>query len=679
MRIRRPTPTWRALRPGLLAALCSLAALIASDPSPARAALPPIVPRDLFFSFPERGGALLSPDGRTLSYLARSKAGRMNLWVRDLATGQERAITDDRAGNIFGAVWAPDGHHMLFPRDSNGDENYHLFSVDIATGQLRDLTPFLGVRSAMLLTDARHPREVLVGMNLRNRRVLDMYRVNLVTGAVTLDTENPGDVTEWQVDSSLTIRACVALDSTNSNTILRVRDSAHSPWRTLQEWPFMQSGFDRDQRLIGFSRDGSSLLVLSPLGSRTTRFISLDVKTGRQRDSLPADPRADVWCPFDFANEWSAPSLIRDPHTGAVQAYQVDYLKPEWKVLDPRLRPDFDALAKLHDGVLLHVSRDDADKRWVVAYYTDTGPYVYYLWDRTRQRAESLFVDVPELTQHQFAPMQTVTIKARDGLEIPTYLTLPVGVPAKNLPLIVHPHGGPWARDEWGFSPDVQLLANRGYAVIQPQFRGSTGFGQAYINASVHEMGPGAMTLDLADCVQWAVRQGIADSTRVAIYGGSYGGYVTLCGITFTPQVYSCAVDVVGPSNLRTLVGTFPPYWKARRKRWLLRMGDVVADSMWNQRISPLYHADQVRAPLLIGHGVNDPRVKIAESEAIAAALRKRNIPVTFAVYPDEGHGFTKPANNQDFYGRMEDFFAKYLHGRAESWKKVDGSSVELR
>jgi len=304
---------------------------------------------------------------------------------------------------------------------------------------------------------------------------------------------------------------------------------------------------------------------------------------------------------------------------------------------------------------------------------------VYYLWDRTRQRAESLFVDVPELTQHQFAPMQTVTIKARDGLEIPTYLTLPVGVPAKNLPLIVHPHGGPWARDEWGFSPDVQLLANRGYAVIQPQFRGSTGFGQAYINASVHEMGPGAMTLDLADCVQWAVRQGIADSTRVAIYGGSYGGYVTLCGITFTPQVYSCAVDVVGPSNLRTLVGTFPPYWKARRKRWLLRMGDVVADSVWNQRISPLYHADQVRAPLLIGHGVNDPRVKIAESEAIAAALRKRNIPVTFAVYPDEGHGFTKPANNQDFYGRMEDFFAKYLHGRAESWKKVDGSSVELR
>jgi dipeptidyl aminopeptidase/acylaminoacyl peptidase len=362
-----------------------------------------------------------------------------------------------------------------------------------------------------------------------------------------------------------------------------------------------------------------------------------------------------------------------------VQGYVVNYLKPEWRVLDPGLRPDFEALAKVRGGVMLPVSRDFADRHWVVQYYDDVGPAAFYLWDRSTRRAELLFVDVPELTKYTFAPMQPITLRSRDGHDIPCYLTLPVGVPAKKLPFIIHPHGGPWARDEWGFAVDVQWLANRGYAVLQPQFRGSTGFGVAWINASIGEVGDGAMTNDLTDCVRWAIREGIADSTRVGIYGGSYGGYVTLCGLAFTPQLYACGVDEVGPSSLRTTIESFPPYWKARRKRWLLRMGDVLSDSVLNQRVSPLYHTDRMHAPLLIGHGVNDPRVKIVESERITAALRKRGVPVTFVVYPDEGHGFARPETNQDFSGRMEDFLSKYLHGRAEPWKKIEGSSAEVR
>ena len=663
----------------ILLAILVTSGLFGAFASGARAALPPLIPRLVFSSNPSFAGASLSPDGRLLEYRARSKGGKVNLWVRTLATGERHAVTDDRAGSIYSAEWAADSRHLFYLHDNGGDENYHLFSAEVASGQARDLTPFVGVRASSQLTDRHHPHQILVGLNLRNRRLQDMYRVDLETGAITLDTVNPGDVTEWAVDSAFVIRACVALDSTNSNTIIRVRDSARSPWRTLQVWPFLEAGNDRDQRIIEFSRDGRSLLLLSPMGSKTTRFVSVDVRTGRVRDSLPADPRADVWCQFNFVGEYSPPVALLHPRSGAVQAYAVEYLKPEWKVLDPTLKPDFEALGRVHPGFLQIESRDASDRRWVVNFRRDDGPDTYYLWDRETQRAESLFVTVPEWLSQPFVHVQPITVRARDGLEVPCYLTVPAGVPARKLPLIVSPHGGPWARDEWGFDPFAQWLANRGYAVLQPEYRGSTGFGKAYINASIGEFGTGKMQDDVSDVVQWAIKEGLADPARVAITGGSYGGYATLCGVAFTPELYVCAVDVVGPSNMKTLIESFPPYWKARRKRWLLRVGDVLSDSVLNQRISPLYHADRIRAPLLIGHGVNDPRVKIVESERIVSAVRAYRVPVTFIVYPDEGHGFGRPENIQDFNGRTEEFFGKYLHGRVEPWRKVEGSSAEVR
>ena len=371
--------------------------------------------------------------------------------------------------------------------------------------------------------------------------------------------------------------------------------------------------------------------------------------------------------------------MLLHPARGTVQAYGVNYLKPEWRVVDPALRADFAALARVQPGAFFIVDRDRADRRWLVGCYTDVGPMTFYVYDRRAKRATKLFETRPELLRYRFAPMKPVTFRARDGLEIPAYLTLPVGVPAKHLPLVLLPHGGPWYRDEWGFDAFPQWLANRGYAVLQVQFRGSTGFGKAFLNASTGEMGTGGMQHDLTDGARWAVAQGIADSSRVAIMGGSYGGYATLAGVAFTPELYTCGVDIVGPSNLRTLIESFPPYWAPRTRRWLKRIGDVLTDDALNRRISPLFHVDRMRAPLVIGHGANDPRVKITESEQIVKSLRARGHDVTFVVYPDEGHGFGRAANNLDFSGRIEEFLAKHLGGRAEPWTKMEGSTAEVR
>jgi dipeptidyl aminopeptidase/acylaminoacyl peptidase len=357
----------------------------------------------------------------------------------------------------------------------------------------------------------------------------------------------------------------------------------------------------------------------------------------------------------------------------------IDYLIPEWRVLDPELKPDFEVLERLAgDRAFEIMGRDHADRLWVVRIYSDVESGQFYLYDRSKKDATLLFKRLPELEKYTLARYRPVTYTARDGLAIPAYLTLPPGVPEKNLPLIVHPHGGPWARTYWEFDPFVQLLANRGYAVLQPNFRGSTGYGKAFINAS-NQQWSGTMQDDLTDGVKWAIAQGIADPKRIAIAGGSYGGYASLCGVTFTPELYACAVDIVGPSNVATLFASFPPQWEVRKLRWKKRLGPVDTDEAFNRKISPLFHADKIRAPLLIGHGANDPRVKLSESEAIVAAARKNKVDVTFVVYPDEGHGFGRPENNKDFTGRVEEFLAKHLGGRKEPWSAIEGTSAEVR
>lgn len=653
-----------------------LAGAVARAQPPA-GALPALIPREALLANPDRVDPRLSPDGARLGYLAPSADGVQNLWVQTLGEGDTRMVTRDTHRGIGAWSWAEDARHLLYVQDRDGDENWHLWAVDLQTDTVRDLTPWEGVAVQELLTDADHPGEILVESNRRDPAVFDLWRIGLQTGEATMEAQNPGDVTEWLADADFRVRAAVALDQTNSDTVLRVRDVETSAWRDLMRWPFLQAGSVLYKKLVAFSPDGARLIVQSAMGADKSRLVELDVASGAVVRVLAADERSDI------SNHWWVPQVVRHPRTRAVQAVAFDYLLPRWEVLDSALAPDFAALAALaqrEDGAVFDIiSRDRLDRRWLVQLHSDIQPGSYFWYERSTRQATPLFESIPTLRAHVLARQQPSEFTARDGLTIPVYLTLPPGLPPRALPLVLLVHGGPWVRDSYGYDPWVQLLANRGYAVLQVNYRGSTGYGTAFLNAGNGQWAVGSMQHDLSDAVAWAIAQGIADPRRVAIVGGSYGGYATLCGLAFTPELYRCGVDIVGPSNVATLFASMPPYWQVRKLRWKLRVGDVEGDDALNRSISPLFHTDAIRAPLLIGHGANDPRVKLSESEAIATAVRAKGGEVAFVVYPDEGHGFVRPENNLDFFGRVEEFLATHLGGRAQPWVAVDGSSVQVK
>jgi dipeptidyl aminopeptidase/acylaminoacyl peptidase len=640
------------------------------------AALPPLIPREVLFGNPVKDIPQISPDGSKLAYVAPSKEGVMNVWVKTIGKNDDRMLTQD-ARPIYNYDWAFDNKHLLYFRDSDGDENDHVFSIDMETKVVRDLTPFLGKKAQNLLLDPERPDEFLIGLNVRDPRVFDMYRINLLTGAVSLDTENPGDVLSWTTDSHFVIRGATALNPNDVSTILRVRDAANKPWRDIITFPFLQSHMlgqvNGGNMIVGFAADGKSLYITSTLNSDTLRIERVDAQTGKVLEVVAEDPRSDVWTP-----SIQSPEVVFNENTGTLDAVLFCYTKPEYKFLNPEFQKDIEVLQKQHAGFPYIDNKDRADTKWIVSYLVDDGPTAYYSYDRSTKQAQFLFVDRPDLEKYKLAKMEPVIIDSRDGLRLVCYLTVPLGVESKNLPMVLEPHGGPWYRDSWGYSGEVQWLANRGYAVLQVEFRGSVGFGKKFLNAATGEWA-GKMQNDLTDGVQWAIKQGIADPKRVAIVGGSYGGYATLVGITLTPDLYCCAIDIVGPSDVKTLLDSIPNDWKPVKKRWETRIGAAAHDEEANRRISPLYHVDQIRVPLLIAHGANDPRVKLFASETIVKAMRDKNLEVIFIVYPDEGHGFARPENNLDFYGRAEEFLGKCLGGRVEPWREVKGSTAEVR
>jgi dipeptidyl aminopeptidase/acylaminoacyl peptidase len=646
-----------------------------------RAELPPTIPREVIFGNPQKQLPLLSPDGTRLAYLAPEK-GVLNVWVRTVGKQDDVPVTRETHRPIFFYHWAEDDVHILYLQDSDGDENWHVYSVDLRTKVVRDLTPFQGVKAQNLLTNPRHPDEVLVGLNLRVPSVSDMYRINLTTGSVVLDTENPGDVLSFTTDPDFVIRAATAFNLKTAETTLRARDGPNQPWRDLVVWPFEQMGMygqiNGGTVVADFAPDGKSLFVVSALHSDTQRLVRIDAHTGKELEILAEHPQSDVaedfLCFPDFR-----PLVMSNPETHVVEAVAFEYLHYEWRFLDPAVRADFDVLRKDHPGsFLVVISRDHADSKWVLAEIRSDGPLRFYLYDRVSKQAEFLFTPRPGFEQYKMTQSEAVIIPARDGLRLVGYLTLPAGVEPRNLPLVLFPHGGPWARDDWGFDPLIHWLANRSYAVLQVNFRGSTGFGKSFLNAGNHQFGLG-MEDDMIDGVNWVIKQGIADPRRLAIMGASAGGYATLRGVSRYPDLFRCGVDLVGPSDLKILFSSMPAGWGAVKTRWLRRMGDVERDDELDRQLSPLYHVDQIRVPLLIGQGANDPRVNIKNSDVIVGALRKKNISVTYIVYPDEGHGFARPENNLDFFGRAEDFLAQCLGGRAEPWVKVPGSTAEVR
>ena len=647
----------------------------------AQAALPPLIPREILFGNPARTDPKVSPDGSQLSWLAPDKSNTLNVWTSALDGTHAHCVTNETGDPIEWYTWAGDGKHVLYLHDNAGDEIPHLFSTDLMTGNVRDLTPFRGVRAQNVLTDSRHPAAVLVAMNLRDRTKFDMYRVDLETGAITIEAQNPGDVLTWRADNNFVLRAATAFDGTTGRTIIRVRDAGDKPWRDLVVMPFERALFAgqvvNGSLIVGFDPDGKSLLIVSALHSDKGRLVRVDLQDGHERGVIAEDPHCDVAF-VDVGRLGMEPGVILHPVTGAVQAVQFNYMTPQWSFVDPKLKTDFENINREAPGFFDLVSRDNADRVWIVASRRSDAPVTYYKFDRGTKKLSRLFTENPALAKFAVAAKKPGIIKTRDGLEIVSYLTIAPGVDPRKVPLVLLIHGGPWDRDSDVYDPEVQFLANRGYAVLQANYRGSTGFGIKFFNAGNLQVGLG-MVEDVLDAVRWAVDQGIADPKRVAAMGGSMGGFATLRALEMRPDLFACGVDEFGPADEAVSFRSSPSYWSNILARWRRRAGDADHDENWNRKISPLFHVDAIRAPLLIVQGKNDPRVTMANADAMVAALRKAKRDVTYVVYPDEGHGFGRPENQFDFYGRGEEFLAKHLGGRAEPWKKIPGATGELR
>ena len=613
--------------------------------------MPELIPLPVLFGNPERVSPSISPDGTQLAWIAPHE-GVLNVWLApasaqdgaDLAAA--RVITDDTDRGIRQFGWAHDGRHLLYLQDTGGDENWRLHDVDIQTMERRDLTPFDGVQARLVAMERKLPNEILVGLNRDNPQLHDVYRLDLVTGELTKEVENPGFI-GWVADPQLVVRGGLA-PLPDGGFQLMVRDSAEADWRLLLAVP-AEDSLTTD--VVGFSADGQSLLITSSAGAQTARLECLDLATGTS-EVLAEDPEADI-------------SEVRvHPDTREPQIVVVLKARSEYVVLDPAVADDVAAIQALHRGDPTFIGADDADDIWLVGFTNDAGAVPYYLYDRSTRSAKFLFEHQPELSKYELATMEPFSFTARDGLTVHGYLTFPPDAERSMLPTVLNVHGGPWARDAWGFKPEAQWLANRGYLCIQVNYRGSTGYGKDFVNAGDREWGA-KMQDDLTDAVNHAVSQGWTDAAKVAIYGGSYGGYASLAGATFTPDVYCCAVDIVGPSNLITLIKSVPPYWAPMIAQFHRRVGNPETEEEFLWSRSPLSKADAIRIPLLIAQGANDPRVKQAESEQIVAALEKAGIAHDYMLFPDEGHGFAKPDNRLEFYAEADKFLARYLGGRA--------------
>jgi dipeptidyl aminopeptidase/acylaminoacyl peptidase len=610
----------------------------------------PIIPRDVLFGNPERADPQISPDGTQLGYVAPVN-GVLNVWIRTIGKNDDRAITEDKYRGIRNFLWCYDNKHILYTQDIGGDENWRLHQTDIATKQTKDLTPYEKVRVDIVAYSWKTPDTILVQMNKRDPQVFDVYRVDLKSATVDMDTQNLGDVASWQADNSLQIRAA-QVQTKDGGTIVRVRDDLKSPWRELIQWgPDETFG-----NVVGFTPDDKGLWVATSLDYNAARLLEIDVATGKQK-VVAEDPNFDV------------NTTINNPKTNALEAVSFTRQRTEYEFIDPDVKADFEILRKVRDGDIAGIAVNLDDSKWVVTFVSDNSPVYWYLYDRVSKQATLLFSNRPALEKYKLATMKPIDFTARDGMKLYGYLTTPVGIEAKNLPMVLFVHGGPWGRDVWGLDRYAQWLSNRGYAVLQVNFRGSTGYGKKYVNAGDRQWA-GAMHTDLLDGKDWAVKTGVADAKKVCIMGGSYGGYATLAAVAFSPDAFACGVDIVGPSNLNTLLKTIPPYWSTDLSTFHKRMGD---SEEFLKTQSPLFKADQIKVPLLIGQGANDPRVNKAESDQIVAAMRKTDKPVVYYVFPDEGHGFARPVNNMAFNAATEEFLAKYLGGRFEPPTEDEG------
>jgi len=628
--------------------------------------LPPIIDRELFFGDPEIVGAQISPDGKFIAFIKPFK-GTRNVWVKrtDESFDKAKPITADTTRPIPGYFWSRDGKYVLFVQDKAGDENYLVYAVDPngtpAAGQsvpaARNLTDVKGVRAEIYALPRTDPDVIYIGLNDRDQAWHDLYKVKISTGERTLIRKNTERIVGWTFDLKDQLRLASRVTDNGDTEILRVDDKGFTKVYSCNV--FESCGADR------YHKDGQRVYFETNKGPGIdlTQLELFDPATGKE-ELVESDPLKRV----DFGS-----AVFSDVTDDLVATtYTDDRTRSYFK--EKSYETDYNLLKKQFPGMDIDVASSTKDERlWLVDVGSDTDPGDTYLFDRSTKKLTLQYHIRETLNRDYLAPMKAIRYKSSDGLEIPAYLTLPKGAEAKNLPLVAFPHGGPWARDTWGYDAFAQFWANRGYAVLQPNFRGSTGYGKKFIDAGNKQWGD-KMQDDITWGVKYLVSEGIADPKRVGIMGGSYGGYATLAGVTFTPDLYAAAVDYVGPSNLSTLLETIPPYWEAGRQLFYQRMGDPTTPAGKAQldRQSPLNSANKIKTPLLVVQGANDPRVNKREADQIVIALRDRGFPVEYIVAPDEGHGFHRPVNNMAMFSQAEKFFAKYLGGRYQADMKSE-------
>lgn len=617
---------------------------------------PPLIPREVLFGNPERVGVKISPDGKWISYLAPHE-GVLNIWLQSRDGGEPRPLTAYTDRPMPGYTWAVNSEQILFSRDNNGDENTHVYVVSIMDDSIVDLTPVEGVKASIAEIHRDRPDEILIAVNDRDPQFHDYDLVNTRTGERSQLVQNDNGSLGYFFDDQWSPRGRMKM-TPEGGMLIEMQDK--DGWFEYMDIPMEDS---MTTRPMGISKSGDIVYGVDSRNRDTAALVSMPAERGGADKAtvLFASDKADV------------SGSIMDPFTKVPQGVMVHYLREEWTPLNDSIAMDIEGIQELGSGDFNITSRTLDDRTWVIAMVQDAGPVTYWIWDRDAQKGTYLFSHRSDLEKYELAPMEAIEIPTRDGLTMTAYLTKPKNVQGPT-PMVLLVHGGPWARDAWGYNPMHQWLADRGYAVLSPNFRGSTGFGKSFLNAGNRQW-YAAMQDDLVDATNWAIENKIAESDHIAIMGGSYGGYATLAALTRDPELYAAGVDIVGPSHVATLLETIPPYWKPMIRMFETRVGSL-EEREYLDSISPLTHVDKIKRPLLIAQGANDPRVKISESDQIVEAMESRDLPVTYVVFPDEGHGMRRPENNMAFNAITEEFLAKHLGGRAEPMGDVVGQST---
>lgn len=598
-----------------------------------------------FFRNPEKTGFQISPDGKYFSYMAPYE-NRLNLFVQEIGSDKATRITSETARSIAGSLWA-NGNRILYVKDTGGDENYQLYGVNLDGTDAKAYTAFPNVRTQIIDKLENIDSLVIVGLNKRNPQVFDPYRLNLNTGELSLLAENPGNIQGWMTDHEGKLRVALAIVD-GVNTQILYRETENQPFR-----PVLTTNFKETVSFVSFTPDNKMVYALTNIGRDKTALVLMDPATCEEKEVLYTNDKYDIAGVGYSEAKKKLVSVSCIGHKGNIRHFFDSDEEAIRARLEERLK-----------GYDIGTTSEDRSENIRMIYAGSDRTYgTYYLYNVKEDQLTKVADLAPWIKEEEMSPMHPITYTSRDGLTIEGYLTLPKGFTpetARNLPVVVNPHGGPWARDTWGYNPEVQFLANRGYAVLQMNFRASTGYGRRFTELGYKQWGQ-TMQDDITDGVQWLIKEGIADPKRVAIYGASYGGYATLAGVTFTPELYACAIDYVGVSNLFTFMQTIPPYWKPLLDMMYEMVGDPVKDKEMMEKYSPVFHVDRIKAPLFIAQGANDPRVNKAESDQMVEALKQRGVEVEYMVKDNEGHGFHNEENRFDFYRAMEKFLAAHL------------------